>query len=128
MKKKLNQTERVDNMSLIDEIISNNMFQTNQTSSRLSTNPIDVYNRISFDMNIYDINNKVINLGAVYGIGDYYVIAFNVNNDIAIIDLNLKNKYFIAYPEIFDKYLNTLGISENKLSINDIFYSFSISR
>lgn len=119
------------NYILIIEMVVNKALQEIQFRNDLSKDPQDIYKRISTDLNIAGINNKIINTLDLYGIKDYYFILIDIKENIdeyVLIDLNSKNKFEKIDDYNFNSYLNKIGISNNKLQLKEIYDSKTIGR
>ena len=84
------------NNVLIIEMVVNKVLQEIQFRYDLSKEPKDIYKRMSMDLNMAGIDNKIINTLDLYGINDYYFILIDIKENIdeyMLIDLNSKNKF-----------------------------------
>lgn len=120
----------MNNVLAIGQIINKNL-QELHLRNDLSKELKDVYERISFDLNIAGINNKIINTMDVYGAGEYYFILIDNEKNIDeyfLIDLNLKNGFKKIDDLNFNDYLEKLGINDNKINLKKLFESKTIGR
>lgn len=119
------------NNVLIIEMVVNKVLQEIQFRHDLSKDPKDIYKRMSMDLNMAGIDNKIINTLDLYGINDYYFILIDIKENIdeyMLIDLNSKNKFEKIDDYNFNSYLNKIGIPNNKLQLKEIYDSKTIGR
>lgn len=80
-----------------------------------------LYEKISFDLNISNIGNKIINLGQLYNYEEYHILLVKDNGKYYLIDAN-KNIYIKELDDyIFSNYLFKLNIYDNKFLLDEIY-------
>lgn len=117
----------MNNILIVKQIINANLDET-QNRKDLNNNLKDIYKRISFDLNLSGISNKILNIMDIYGFYDYYFILIFDNNEYLLIDLNLENKCEKINDNTFNEYLKNIGIDNNKLLLKEIYEKRSLGR
>ena len=109
--------------NILKEIVKNNIEETLTKMDVISQKTKDIYNRISIDLNIKGIANKVLNTEDLYGKLNYYFLLVKVleNNEYYLVDLDLNKKIIKVDNELFNVYLSKLGIGDNILTLNEIY-------
>lgn len=80
------------------------------------------YDNISTGLNIYGIKNKKFNLKDLFGFGDYNFILVQVYQEFYyLVDINMIDCCCALNDEIFNNYLSFLGITNNQMTLNDIY-------
>lgn len=116
--------------NMIKEIVKNNIEETLKKASKLSQEISSIYHRMSIDLNIQGISNKILNTDDLYGILNHYFLLVKVsgNNEYYLVDLDLIKKIIKIDDELFNEYLNNLGIANNNLTLEEIYEKKSNAR
>lgn len=118
-------------MKLLFELLKSNLEMTSREASKLKTDDLSFYNRLSFDLNLYNIPNQLIDLNSVYGFGNHKFIIANINekeiNKYYIIDINLEEKIIVVNTEKLTAYLEQFNVV-NKLAVSELFNNSYMTR
>ncbi|MBE6160747.1 MAG: hypothetical protein E7158_00800 [Firmicutes bacterium] len=81
------------------------------------------YDNISTGLNIYGIKNKKFNIKDLFGFGDYnFILVQTYNEFYYLVDVNMTDSCCPINDDIFSEYLAFLGINNDQMTLNDIYF------